>query len=265
MRDVVSRADVYRVARIYPAGELSVSKAVVNSASKVPEPTYGRRSTAGVSRNGARVIRRSVMARAQTGAQFVLITLSSQEIRSDAEMQHHLEKLLAWGRKYLGPWFDWYIWVAELQQRGVLHYHLLLPKRIPKALYRRFRKLWCETYGMGPGAFDIRQMRSSKGTAKYLAKYVVKRPPEGQKRVSRHNGKEYEREVFAGNAYALSQAARWGTAPVIELAGLAGSFPGLDGWHGVSRFFDSAEEAEAMLAHVLAMDQVPLTAQWLLD
>lgn len=259
---MLSGAEVYRVARIYPAGELSVHKAVVNSAAKAPEPRYGKRKVAGVSRNGARAIRRSVMARSQVpgGAQFVLITLSSQAERSDEEMRHALAKFLGWCRKYVGDWFNWYIWVGELQQRGVLHFHILISKRIPKALFLRMRGLWCETYGMGEGGLDIQRMRSAKGTAKYLAKYVAKRPPEGEKRVSRHNGKEYVRQLFNGNAYGLSGAARWGTAPALEVAALVGAFPGLDGWHGVSRFFDSAEEAEAMLAHVLAMDQVALTA-----
>lgn len=261
MTDAVSSASVGRVARVYPAGELAVSKVLVNSASKAPDPNYGKRQVFGVSRNGARAIRRSVMAKAADGkAQFVLVTLTSQDLRTDEDMKHHLDKFLKWGRKHLGQWFAWYVWVAELQARGVLHFHVLLARRIPKALMLRLRKQWTEFYSMGPGSFDIQQMRSAKGTAKYIAKYVVKRPPQGEKRVSRHNGVVFVRDVFEGNAYALSGAARWGTKPAVEVFGSWGAFPGLDGWHGTSEFYDSQQEAETRLAEVLALNRPPLLA-----
>lgn len=257
----VSVASVGRVARVYPAGELSVSKAMVNSSAKPPSPTYGRRYVAGVSRNGARAIRRSVMARAQAErSQFVLLTLTTDEIRSDREMKRRFDKFLKWCRKHFPDAFRWYIWVAELQARGVLHFHIMVAKRIPKPQFLRLREMWAEVYGMGGGSVDIEQMRSSKGAAKYLAKYVVKRPPEGEQRRSRHSGQVYVRNLFSGNAYGLSAAARWGTRPAVELFGLWGAFPGLDGWHGVSEYYDSQREAEARLAQVLALDQTRLQA-----
>src|SRR5690554_327004 len=104
VRDSISRADVGRVARVYPAGELAVSKVMLNSSCKAPAPTFGRREVAGVSRNGARAIRRSVVARSQQDAcQFVMFMLTSQTLRSDEEMKHSLNKWLKWGRKHLGP------------------------------------------------------------------------------------------------------------------------------------------------------------------
>ena len=261
VRDAISAASVGRVARVYPAGELAVSKVMLNSSSKVPAPTFGRRQVAGVSRNGARAIRRSVVARSQqAGCQFVMLTLTTKEARSDEEMKHSLNKFLKWGRKHLGPWFGWYIWVAELQARGVLHFHVLLARRVPRALFLRLRKVWADGYGMGPGSVDIKAMRSGKGTAKYLAKYVVKRPADDSPRVSKRTGAVYVRNLFDGNAYALSGAARWGTQPAVEVYGAWGAFPGLDGWHGASEFFDSQEEATERLAQVLALDQVALQA-----
>lgn len=255
--DVVSRVRLGRVARVYECGELTVSKVSANSAAKAPSPTYGKRKVAGVSRNGARMIRRSVVARANAGhSQFVLLTLTSDRIRSDQDMKHHLDKFLKWGRKHLGEYFDWYIWVAELQQRGVLHFHVLLCRRIPRGLFLRLRYMWAEFYGMGAGSFDAKSMRSAKGTAKYLAKYVVKRPAEGERRVSRHNGKEYVRDFFQGNAYGLSGAARWGTTPAVQVVADWGAFPGLDGWHGVMEFYDTRQEAEQRLAEVLALDDL---------
>lgn len=257
----ISVATVGRVARVYPAGELSVSKVMVNSSAKPPSPTYGRRYVAGVSRNGARIIRRSVMARAQAEqSQFVLLTLTSQAVRSDLEIKRRFDNFLKWCRKHFPDTFRWYIWVAELQARGVLHFHVVVARRIPKPQFLRLREMWAKVYGMGGGSVDVKKMRSSKGTAKYLAKYVVKRPVDDAPRVSRHNGQVYVRNLFAGNAYGLSGAARWGTQPSVEIFGAWGAFPGLDGWHGASEFFDSQEEATERLAQVLALDQGALPA-----
>lgn len=266
-----SDAATYREARIYPSGELAVSKRVRNAAAKPPEPQRGPRFVSGVSSRGARSIRRAVVARVRQGpAQFVMVTLTTQDQRTDDEMRAALHRFLVWGRKYLGPWFRWYVWAAELQQRGVLHYHLLFDQRIPKPLFRRMRALWAETYGMGSGSVDIRKMRSGKGAAKYMAKYLGKGATAEQVRldgegrigfspwpVSRHNGQPYERSRFRGNPYGMSGTARWGTVPVTVFWAAHGAFPGLDGWHGVSVFCDSPNEAEKHLAAVLSAGPAP--------
>lgn len=204
-------------------------------------------------------------ARQPGGAPFVLLTLTSQDVRPDDEMRAALARFQSWGRKYLRGMLEWYVAVAEDQARGVLHFHLLLARRIPKRLFLRMRALWADTYGMGPGSVDIKPMRSAKGAAKYLAKYVVKTPRdhlvrldgEGRLqfspwRVSRHTGRPFARDRFHGNPYRLSAAARYGTRPLTEFAAPAGTIRGLDRSHGRSWFLDSPEEAHELLAALVS-------------
>lgn len=244
-----------RVARVYPSGELSVSKALVNGSSKPPSPRYGPRMVRGLGPVSARSLRRAVVYRSQApgGAQFVMLTLTSQHEKTDEEMRAALQRFLAWGRKYLGPWFHWYVWVAELQARGVLHFHVLLSQRVPKPLFLRLRRLWAEVYGMGPGSVDIKRMRSGKGAAKYLAKYVVKDDDGTGVRYSRHTGEVYKRERFRGNPSGMSTGARFATKPAVLLWSSWDAFPGLDHWHGVGRYFESQGDAEKALAALLAV------------
>lgn len=254
----------YRVANIYPCGELAVHKAVRgNFQSRPPGKRYGPRMTRGMSPRGARQLRRAIVGKARAErCQFVMLGLTSQAVRSDEEMRRHLASLLAWGRKYLGPWFEWYVLVSEDHQRGVLHFHLLLAKRIPRPLFKRLRHLWAVVYGMGAGSVDIEPVRTgAKGAAKYLSKYLSKAPThhrvgldgEGMLtftpwRVSRHNGQPHVRDRFRGNPYQMSSAARYLTKPTVTFWAPVGAFPGLDGYHGTHNFYDHAAAAEAVLA-----------------
>jgi hypothetical protein len=258
-----------RVAHVYPSGELTVSKVLEGASSRPPAPQFGPRLVTGVSPRGARAIRRAVVARSRQpgGAQFVMLTLTSQARRSDQEMRRALGRFLAWGRKFAPAWFGWYVWAAEDQARGVLHFHVLVAARVPKGLYNRVRTLWCDSYGMGDGAFDTEKMRSGKGAAKYLGKYVAKPPTTSRValdgegalvfqpwRVSRHTGEAYVRDRFRGNPYGMSDSARWATRPQTSFRAAEGAFPGLDGWHGTVHFARSVDEALAMLAAALARD-----------
>ena len=256
----------YRIANVYPSGELTVHKAtsMVRTA-RPPERKFGPRMTRGTSPRGARALRRSVVARARSvRSQFVLLTFTTREARSDEHMRRAFGNMLAWGRKYLRGVMDWYVWAAEDQQRGVLHFHLLLACRVPRPLFLRIRRLWAEEYGMGPGSVDIEAMRSAKGAAKYLAKYLSKVPndhmvgldPDGtltfrRWRVSRHNGLPYARDRFRGNGYGMSAAARYGTRPTTSFWAPVGAFPGLDHWHGCVFFAESEVEAHQLLEAVV--------------
>ena len=265
--DVPSRAEFHRVARVYPSGELSVAKVMRNAASRPPAPRYGPRMVTGSSRASQRQTRRVVVARARQPGRhdFVLLTLTSRDVRSDEDMRHHLGKFLQYGRKYVPAWFAWYVWVAEDQARGVLHFHLAVDGIISSDDYNRLRRLWCDTYGMGPGAFDTQRMRGGgKATAAYLCKYLTKGTygeafrldPDGTLqtepwRVSRHTGKPYVRSRFRGNPSGMSRSARWATAPVVEFGAPLGAFPGLDAWHGVAEFYQSPDDAVLVLGAVL--------------
>lgn len=196
------------------------------------------------------------------GCQWVMLTLTSQAVRSDEEMREAFQRFLTWGRKYLPDWFTFYVWVAELQARGVLHFHLLVPKRVPSQLFNRCRALWAESYGMGGGSFDAKEMRSGKGAAAYLGKVVayLRKPAtafrvaldaEGHLswepwRVGR-DGTIYARVTFRGRGGDLSRAARAYAGVRLEFAAAWGAFPGL-GLRGWALYCESPEEAETLLA-----------------
>jgi len=191
-------------------------------------------------------------------------------VRSDDEMRAALQTFLQAMRDAWRGWDGWYIWTAELQARGVLHFHVLVAERIPPPVYKRLRTLWADTYEMGGGSFDSKHMRSPKGAAKYLSKYLTKQPrtqtvsldAEGRLvlrpwPVSRHNGQPYVRSRFRGNPYGMSQPARGGTKARTALHAPLGAFSGLLRWHGESFFFDSPDDAEAWLAAVVNGERAP--------
>lgn len=241
---VLSGAKVYTRAQVFPSGELSVSIRQTQGVSKPPPTPTGPRYTRGVSSGSARRIRRALVALGQSQrCQFVLLTFTAQGMRSDEQMRHSWEKFLMWGRKYLPEWFERYLWVAEDSQRGVLHFHLVLPKRVPKALFLRMRRLWAEKYGMGPGSVDIEKLHSAKGAASYLgklARYISKSPDHYRLelhddgyihykpwRVGR-NGLPYVRDRFRGRGCDMSREMRALTYPLTTFEAPWGAFPSLD-------------------------------------
>ena len=273
-RDVQSRPYLFREARIYPSGELTVVKRMVKAVSRVPEVRCGRRWMRGMTSRGARTMQRAIVAGSRDGrAQVNMLTFTSQQARSDEDM------VAAWGRfldrvvkhPQLGRYFERYAWVKQDQARGVLHFHLVILRRIPPGLYRRVRAIWCDEYGMGPGAVNGIKFRSARGAAKYVAKYVsggrrhhrVTLDGEGMLQftpwpVSRHTGEGYVRDRIPGNVYGMSRLMREGTVPVVTFQAAAGAFPGLDGWHGTRRFYDDAETAERVLEAVLQATGPPV-------
>lgn len=252
--------------RVYLSGEVEVSVLSVGGASKPPEPQYGPRWSRGISSSMARTVRRSVIAYDRANrCQWKMLTLTSQEIRSDEEMRASFEALLAWCRKYIPEVVDFYVWVAENQQRGVLHFHVLIPKRIPPGLFRRLRELWAVRYGMGPGSFDVTSLRRGKSAASYIGKmagYLRKRPNayrvgiDGDGSLSwepwavGRNGLPYERMEFRGRAADMSRLARYYAGVRVEVWSDWGAFPSV-GLKGRSWFLGSGEEAEEFLAVLL--------------
>lgn len=220
-------AKVQNRIRVYPSGELEMRTVMRKSDSKPPPPAYGARFASEVSGNGRRVIRRSVNALVERETcQVAMYTLTSQALMPDRDFNKALHAFLAWGRKYVPHVFKHYIIACELQQRGTLHAHLLLFKRVPKGLWRRMRDLWAVRYGMGSGSFDVKKIRSPKRAAAYLTKYLTNKKPhyklgldaEGMLHYERwrigRNGEPYLRVKFRGNAYRVSDAMRLLALPV---------------------------------------------------
>jgi hypothetical protein len=63
-----------------------------------------------------------------------MVTLTYQD--GDDWRAGHIKAFLKWSRKYLGKQLIAYAWVAELQKRGAIHYHVLLVmlrgRKLPK-------------------------------------------------------------------------------------------------------------------------------------
>jgi len=223
----------------------------------------------GMTRKGTATVQRALVAGAADGrSQVVMLTFTSQARRTDDEMRGYLGRFLDRVTKHprLRTYFGWNVWAAQDQARGVLHFHLVLLRRIPPGLFRLVRTIWAEEYGMGPGSVDIVKFRSARGAARYLGKYLsggtrqhqVTLDGGGMLRfdpwpVSRHTGEAYVRDRFGGNPYGMSRAARGGTVPVVTLEAHVAAFPGLDGWHGTRFFFDDPATAERVLAAAVAV------------
>lgn len=207
---------VYNRVRVYRSGEIESRVVMRNAQSKPPTPNYGKRFTRGVSKRGARLIRRSVSALVkQQTCQVALYTLTSQQAISDDDFKQAVSRFLAWGRKYCSDYFEHYVIVYELQKRGVLHAHMILFKRVPKGLWRRMRDLWADKYGMGAGSFDCKPIRRASRAAAYISKladYVSK----GVGGKSATSEEKPVRDVFSGNSYQISDALRYFAAPVAE-------------------------------------------------
>lgn len=58
-----------------------------------------------------------------------------------------------------------YVWVAELQENGNIHYHILLNKYIPVAYYRR---IWIH------GRLNIKFLKDNNHAVNYMRKYMTK-------------------------------------------------------------------------------------------
>lgn len=64
-----------------------------------------------------------------------------------------------------------FLWVAELQKRGTIHFHLILKSRVDMAWFQRS---WKEITGQDVGQQDIRPIKGGSAIARYLSKYVTK-------------------------------------------------------------------------------------------
>ncbi len=71
---------------------------------------------------------------------FITLTLSASQVHSDVEIKTKLlESFLLKARRYHG--LATYIWKAELQRNGNIHFHILTPSYIP---FFKLKYLWNE-------------------------------------------------------------------------------------------------------------------------
>lgn len=74
-----------------------------------------------------------------------------------------------------------YVWTAELQQRGAIHWHVILDHWLDKAAVARWWLQACKSSGVvdmsdagGVAATSVEILRNYNGTAAYAAKYIGK-------------------------------------------------------------------------------------------
>lgn len=252
---------VYNRARVFRSGEVEIRTVMVNATSKPPRPAYGKRTTRGVSARGRRTTRRAVAAFVRANrCKPTLYTLTSHAIISDEDFNRAVGRFMRWLRKWVPSAALHYVRTTDLQQRGVLHAHLLLFQDMPREVWLRARRLWTETYGMGVGSFDAKRVKRPSRAAAYVARYISKQH-DGQNRRIGRNGEPYVRERFSGNAYAMSDALRAFAQHVTEFAlpWTTGPVLGAVNLRGCVLFFDDPEKAHQALGLALSP---PTSESW---
>lgn len=118
------------------------------------------------------------------GVKLVTLTLPGSEWRklytvfeSDKIIKKSLDSLIRRLRKKFG--LRDYVWVRELQPSGYPHIHLLIlgPEISGKGILDFIRQAW--SVDMGMGNVDIQLVRTPRGVANYLVKYLTKGRAEG--------------------------------------------------------------------------------------
>lgn len=113
---------------------------------------------------------------------FITLTLSSTQMHSDQEI---IEKLLQ-------PFLDWfrlnysnmYVWKAEVQQNGNIHFHITTNVFIHwKTIRKKWNKLQAKhgyhrVYDhreqLGANSIDVHAVKNEEETSSYMAKYMMK-------------------------------------------------------------------------------------------
>ncbi len=101
------------------------------------------------------------------GYQYILVTLTYRAVNGWSA--RHVSAFLKRVRRHLGDALVGYAWVAELQRRGAVHYHVVLVvtpgARIPKP----------DEAGWWPhGSSRVELVRRARAGASYLRKYISK-------------------------------------------------------------------------------------------
>lgn len=115
---------------------------------------------------------------------FITLTVTSAEnITARFAYDHLLSGFLQWLRKSKGV--KTYVWKAELQKRGQIHYHITLPDFIHyEEIRREWNKLqkaaglldqWALDHGhFNPNSTDVHQVRHVKNLSSYIIKELGK-------------------------------------------------------------------------------------------
>lgn len=146
----------------------------------------------------------------KTRLTFITLTLPTKQIHTDTEIKE----------KCLGPFLQWlrdkhkatkYIWKAEIQKNGNIHFHITTDKFIH---YQALRKQWnrnldqlgyCKRYTsatgrINPPSTEIKSVRKVKNIAAYLGSYLS-----GTKASSgKKSNQEYNNRIIGGRLWGVS-------------------------------------------------------------
>jgi hypothetical protein len=111
----------------------------------------------------------------------VTLTLSNKQNHSDQFIKRNmLNSFLVMAKEKWG--LEHYVWRAEAQKNGNIHFHIVTGVWIP---HRELRDTWnsiqsrygyinVEKYGNNPNSTDVHSLRKVRNISAYLAKYVSK-------------------------------------------------------------------------------------------
>lgn len=165
--------------RRFNSGEMTGALFTTGNQSKViPSPRAGSISTASFTLPARQKIRRSVENSALPLNYFLTLTFAPKQCHEwekdeNGNIRHdfakfRLHRLLDALTKHCKRRYNeklLYVWVAELQKNGNIHFHILLNQRLPVAYYR---KLWTR------GNIDVQYINDNNHAVNYMRKYMTK-------------------------------------------------------------------------------------------
>lgn len=141
---------------------------------------------------------------------FITLTLPSTQIHSDQEIK----------KECLVPFLQWlrdskkvkkYIWKAEIQKNGNVHFHITLDKFVHYAEVRRqwnknidklgyVKRYTLESNKFNPPSTEVKSVKKVKNIAAYLTAYLTKTKTSKGKKA----GAEYNKRVIGGRLWGVS-------------------------------------------------------------
>lgn len=141
---------------------------------------------------------------------FITLTLPSEQVHSDTEIKNIC----------LAPFLQWlrdsahvrkYIWKAEIQKNGNIHFHITIDRFIH---YKRIRQQWNRninklgyvnrytllTGKVSPPSTEIKSVRKVKNIAAYLAAYMTSTAKSNSKKTS----DQYNSRIISGRLWGIS-------------------------------------------------------------
>ena len=141
---------------------------------------------------------------------FVTLTLKDDSVLNKNTISDFLIKL-----KYRGVIVDGYIWVKELQRRGVVHYHMVIltPEKI-RDFYNRVNDSWRHGFVFVKGV----EKQKVRNTILYIMKYIKKglndqvRNEKMKRKMGRGGVLRFRSETFLGRVVKFSEFEYVGSA-----------------------------------------------------